>query len=79
MLTAAPVIHAMERGPIEVLCPEEVTAAERGPGPNRARGLRRLPVSDHTRFIQDTRAVFPGARVLHHEWRGQGSGGGADV
>lgn len=34
----------------------------------------RVPISEHTRFIQEVRAVFPGARVVGHEWQSGRSG-----
>lgn len=39
----------------------------------RARTAR-LPISEHTRFIQEVRAMFPGAKVIQHDWQA----GGAD-
>lgn len=38
------------------------------PAPAPRRGVSRLPISEHTRFIQDVRAAFPGARVVDHTW-----------
>jgi len=35
----------------------------------------RLPVSEHSRFIQDARAMFPGARVVEHIWSNTTTGG----
>lgn len=44
------------------------------------RGTRRVPptrhpVSDHSRFIQDVRSLFPGARVVDHIWSNTMTGG----